>query len=329
MQRFAPISGYLFRYYCVADKQHIMNGNEHTRTSIRRNSPTAWILASRPKTLAGAAVPVVTGVAAAVDALGWGGIMIVPAVLCLLFALIMQIAANLINDYFDCASGNDGNDRIGPLRACAMGWVTPAAMKKAIAATVVVACLCGLPLVLYGGMEMILVGALCVVFCFLYTTHLSYMGLGDVLVLIFFGIVPVTMTYYIQTRTVTIEALLLSVACGLVIDTLLIINNYRDFENDRRSGKNTLVTRMGIRAGGYFYLAAGLTAAVVAILTNVFNGSKTSGWLPLIYVAMHVITYIRMIRIKKGSRLNAILGETSRNIIIFGLTTAMAILIRI
>ena len=88
---------------------------------------------------------------------------------------------------------------MGPLRACTQGWVKTDSMKQAIASTTVLACLVGLPLVYYGGLEMILVGLLCVVFCFLYTTHLSYVGLGDVLVLVFFGIVPVCCTYYIQT----------------------------------------------------------------------------------------------------------------------------------
>ena len=174
---------------------------------ITQNSPRAWLLAARPKTLTGAAVPVMIGLALAyTDAADYetGTFKWFPAVLCMLFAMLMQIDANFINDFFDFAKGNDdAATRLGPLRACTQGWVSTSAMKQAIATVTVLACLVGLPLIWYGGMEMVLIGILCVVFCFLYTTHLSYLGLGDVLVLLFFGIVPVCITYYIQLHTVT------------------------------------------------------------------------------------------------------------------------------
>ena len=99
---------------------------------------------------------------------------------------------------------------------------------------------------------MVGIGVLCVAFCFLYTTHLSYLGLGDLLVLVFFGIVPVCATYYIQTGTVTLQVLTASLACGLVVDTLLVVNNYRDRYNDRRTGKVTLSSGSGKRPQRYF-----------------------------------------------------------------------------
>ena len=99
---------------------------------------------------------------------------------------------------------------------------------------------------------MILVGTMCVLFAFLYTTKLSYLGLGDLLVLVFFGIVPVCLTYYVimpdNGQTITLEVFLASISCGLVIDTLLLVNNYRDRDNDKRDGKNTLVVRIGEKA---------------------------------------------------------------------------------
>ena len=142
---------------------------------VRKNSLKAWILAARPKTLSGAAVPMMIGLALAfVDAREYGDDIFswTPVILCLLFAFIMQVDANFINDFFDYVRGNDDStSRLGPLRACTQGWVSLEAMKKAIASTTVVACAIGLPLVYYGGLEMILVGFVCVVFCFLYTTH--------------------------------------------------------------------------------------------------------------------------------------------------------------
>lgn len=162
--------------------------NEGVR--IKTNSLRAWLLAARPKTLSGAAVPVMIGVSLAYsdarlydgDVFSWSA-----ALLCLLFAFAMQIDANLINDFFDFVNGTDDVEtRLGPRRACAQGWVTLSAMKQAIAATTCAACVIGLPLAWYGGLEMIVVGVACVVFAFLYTTVFSYRGMGDLLVLLFF-----------------------------------------------------------------------------------------------------------------------------------------------
>lgn len=290
------------------------------------NSPKAWLLASRPKTLAGAAVPVMIGLSLAYADVGAKSFCVVPAVFCVLFAFIMQIDANFINDYFDFVRGNDDETRLGPKRACAMGWVTGCAMKWAIAITTLLACAVGLPLVLFGGMEMILIGIICVVFCFLYTTHFSYMGLGDVLVLVFFGIVPVSVTYYLQAHTVTLEVLAASLACGLVIDTLLVVNNYRDIENDRRSGKKTVIVRLGHRAGGHVYLVTGLMACAVG-LAFVFSGRPFAALLPIVYLLLHIATYRRMILISRGSELNVILGDTARNMFVYGLLVSAGILL--
>ena len=157
---------------------------------VRLNSGKAWLLAARPKTLSGAAVPVMIGLALAwVDRSAEHPFLWIPAVLCILFAFVMQIDANFVNDYFDFMKGTDDETRLGPKRACAQGWVTAKAMRVAMAITTLIGCVIGLPLIYYGGWEMIVIGLLCVLFCFLYTTHLSYLGLGDLLVLVFFGIV--------------------------------------------------------------------------------------------------------------------------------------------
>ena len=151
---------------------------------IRQNSAKAWMLAARPKTLTGAAVPVMIGLALTIN-YQLSTFNFIPAVLCLLFAFLMQIDANFINDYFDWKDGLDDEHRLGPRRACQQGWVTPKAMRWAIAMTTMTACLVGLPLIYYGGWNMVWVGLACVVFCFLYTTLLSRIGLGDLLVLLF------------------------------------------------------------------------------------------------------------------------------------------------
>ena len=134
------------------------------------NSFRAWLLAARPKTLSGAAVPVMIGLSLAYADVGMSAFGVVPAVLCALFAFIMQIDANFVNDYFDYVRGNDDETRLGPRRACAQGWITAGNMMRAIVVTTALACAVGLPLIVYGGVEMIVVGVLCVLFCFLYTT---------------------------------------------------------------------------------------------------------------------------------------------------------------
>ena len=291
---------------------------------IIKNSWKAWLLAARPKTLTGAAVPVMIGLSLAwtkVDEYQW-----LPAILCLLFAFIMQIDANFVNDYFDFIKGNDDETRLGPKRACAMGWVDAKIMRRAIIIVTVLACLIGLPLVFYGGLEMVLIGVLCVLFCFLYTTHLSYVGMGDVLVLVFFGIVPVCIPYYILTHSINVEVVVASLACGLVIDTLLMINNYRDIENDQRAGKKTLAVKLGKECSRMMYLLLGIMACLLGVV-YMLNGHLWAFILPVGYLTLHVMTYRHMVRIDHGRALNSVLGETARNMFVYGLLVSIGILI--
>ena len=298
---------------------------------VKKDSLKAWILAARPKTLSGAAVPVMIGLSlawtdAAADYVP-GTFNWVAAVLCMLFAFIMQIDANFINDFVDYAKGTDDRaTRLGPERACAQGWVSIEKMKRVIAATTCLACLVGLPLVWYGGLEMIVVGVLCVVFCFLYTTHLSYMGYGDVLVLVFFGLVPVCATYYLQLHTITLEVLLASIACGLVIDALLIVNNFRDRDTDRIAGKRTIVVRIGAHRTLQLYLAVGIVACLLGIVFF-FTGHWLALVMPLLYLLLHYFTYLKMRKIWEGRELNNCLGATARNIFLYGVLVAAALLI--
>ena len=302
-------------------------------TNVRVNSLKAWILAARPKTLTGAAVPVMIGIACAVAMYGWCGIRVVPAVLCMLFALIMQVDANFINDYFDFMKGTDDEQRLGPKRACAQGWITASAMRSGLFLTTLLACIVGLPLVYYGGWEMIMVGLACVVFCFLYTISFSYIGLGDLLVLVFFGIVPVCMTYWLTApptalTSIPFAVVLMSIACGLIIDTLLVVNNYRDIDNDRRAGKLTLIVRIGERGGLVLYLMLGLVGTILAIVGVVLLDWHDGQWtqsLLIIYTPFHTWAFNEMRYIRKGAELNRVLGMTARNMFIFGLLASAAL----
>ena len=284
----------------------------------KRNSLYAWILAARPKTLTGAITPVMIGSALAyMD----GHFQWLPALICCLFASLMQIAANFINDLFDYLKGTDREDRLGPERACAQGWISPQAMRNGIIITVLFACLIGSSLLFYAGWELIIVGLLCVLFAFLYTTGpypLSYNGWGDILVIVFFGFVPVGGTYYVQALTWTTDTTIASLICGLLIDTLLVVNNYRDREADARSGKRTVIVRFGEKFGSYLYLMLGMTASLLCFWF-LFEGHLYAALLPLLYLIPHFLTWKRMVRIHSGKKLNSILGETSRNMLLMGI----------
>ena len=290
-------------------------------TMIPTNGLKAWLLASRPKTLTGAAAPVLVG-----GALGWNAMhdvaCLVPFAMCLLFAFLMQIDANFVNDYFDFKKGTDREDRLGPMRACAQGWITPDAMKVGIAVCTVLSALVGLCILVWNMQwELLIVGAACIVGCFLYTTCLSYMGWGDVMVLVFFGIVPVGFTYYVMTggewsATTTIAGL----SVGLVTDCLLLVNNYRDVDQDRVSGKRTVVVRFGKSFGRIAYLCCAIAGPVLAMYGVVrFPGL-------LVFPVLAWFLYKEMCHLA-GRELNRLLGKTALYIFLFGSVLAALIVI--
>ena len=327
---------------------------QQTPEAIRTNSLRAWWLAARPKTLTGAAAPVLVALSAAWRDLSFadpgltegyrpsqGEFSWTPAILCLLFALLMQVDANFVNDYFDFRKGRDDREtRLGPPRACSEGWITPRAMGWGIGITTALACLTGLPLVLWGGWWLVAIGVACVIFCFLYTTLLAGIGLGDVLVLMFFGLVPVCATYFILTGEVTLSVLLLSIGMGLATDCLLVVNNYRDREQDRAAGKRTIVVLFGGRFAEWLYLALGVFAVLLPLLPAVYSSMNSNSYsshstlhlslftlLPLFYLIQHTRTWLRMKRLHHGRPLNTVLGQTAANIFLYALLESLALLL--
>lgn len=286
----------------------------------KANSIKYWFLASRPKTLAAALMPVCVATALAyADGKMKGHV----ALICALFAILMQIAANFINDLYDYLKGTDREDRLGPQRACAQGWITPRAMRIGIGLTLVLACAVGCCLLPYGGLKLVIIGALCVVFAFLYTTLLSYIACGDVLVWVFFGLVPVCGTYYVQAQSLTTTVWIVAIASGLVTDTLLVLNNFRDYAQDLESGKRTLIVVLGKKFGSLFYLAQGLLGYLCIALTS--GSTHYCGIiLVLIYLIPHTSTWRTMNKIGEGRALNSVLGLTARNILIFGLLVSIS-----
>ena len=302
---------------------------------MKTNSLAAWILAVRPYSLGNAVILILVG-----SALAWtdGSFHWLPALLCLVFAVLMQCTANLVNDLWDYLKGADQPDRLGPDRAFAKGYITFGAMKAGIAAFTVAACAAGLGILVWalrhdmlawGGWELVAVGVACVIFAYFYTAGpwpLAYHGLGDVAVILFFGLVPVGFTYYVQTGTWTWETILTALACGLVIDTMLMVNNFRDREEDARCGKRTVVVFLGARFGSWSYF--GLGALAVALCLALLAGGRTwAALLPLVYLAGHISTWRKLVRIDHGDELNICLGETARNIMLFGALLTIGILL--
>ncbi len=300
---------------------------------VKTNSIRAWLLAARPKTLTGALIPIILA-----GALAWhDNVMRWDLLLCCaLFACLMQVAANLINDLYDYLKGTDREDRLGPERACSQGWITSGAMRWGIGVVVVLACLVGLAAVAlsyemlpWHGWEFVALGISCVVFAFLYTTCLSYLGLGDVLVLVFFGLVPVCGTYFLMAQSIPLSSLLLGLISGVSIDALLVINNYRDRDQDRISGKRTLVVLLGEPFGRYHYLAIGIICIVLYFVLMSVLYKATHSYImfspPCLYIILHIATWQKMCQIRQGRALNKILGETSRNMFIFAILQAISI----
>lgn len=308
---------------------------------VKTNSIKAWFLASRPKTLTGAAAPVFVGAAMAwnrfiIDDTNAGSLpsmdsilrrFCLPFTLCLLFAFLMQIAANFVNDYYDFKKGTDREDRLGPERACSQGWITPRAMLIGTIICIAIACTIGLVILsLNMQWELLAVGIACVAGCLLYTTKFSYLGLGDILVLVFFGLIPVGFTYYVLTDgDWNLSVTLAGLGMGLATDNLLMVNNYRDRYQDEISGKKTIVVRIGGDFGLRCYLWLGIIATIFAYATIYFL--KSGSIIPLVvYVVLHIQTWQTMSRLD-GKALNGVLGKTARNIFLYGLLLAISVLL--
>jgi len=293
---------------------------------MKTNSLRAWLLAVRPYSFGATSTPIIVA-----SALAWsdGSFHWLPALLCLLFALLMQCTANLVNDLCDFQKRADSPERLGPDRAFAKGFITLRAMKWGIAAFTVAGAAVGLTLLHYGGLELLLVGAACILFAYLYTAGpwpLAYHGLGDVAVILFFGVVPVGFTYYILAHDWTWEVTLAGLACGLVIDTMLMVNNFRDRVEDAASGKRTIVVCLGAGVGRWGYFALGTTATLLCLAFALF-GRWGAALLPLLYWVLFFFTWRKMVRIDHGEELNVCLGETARNLTLFGVLLTVGLLL--
>ena len=276
-----------------------------------------WIEAMRLRTLPVSISGVLAGIACALLEISFS---LVPALLCLLFAILAQIASNFANEYYDFKKGVDRKGREGFRRGVTEGDITPSAMKYATFGTLGAAAAAGCLMLFYGSWWLILVGIIIGLFALAYSAGpypLSHHGLGDVAVVLFFGIVPVTLTCYLQQGSW--DGLWLSVpvsvAVGLLAANVLIVNNYRDKEDDELVGKNTTVAIFGRRVMGWVYLISGVVAmGIVFYALRVLFPFMVI--LVSIYLGLHFCTWRKLIS-STGAALNPLLGSTARNLLIF------------
>lgn len=283
---------------------------ENNRSRIQ-----AWLEAARPKTLPASFSPVLVGCALAYRD---GVFKLAPAILCVLVALLAQIASNFANDYFDFKKGADKEDRLGPERAVASGWITPKAMLWGTFITLGLSCLCGCFLLFFAGWELIGVGiaiAICVLAYSAGPFPLAYNGLGDVCVLLFYGVIPVCFTYYIQTLNFSLLSFLLSVALGLLSVNILVVNNYRDYLQDKAARKRTTIVLFGRRFGRVFYILNECVAFLL-VLPLVLDAPW---WILFLFGILFALCFYttRELLTLEGRALNRTLGHTARNVFLF------------
>ena len=280
----------------------------------------SWIKAMRPQTLPVSIAGVIAGTGCA---LWCNKFNVAPALLCLLFAVLAQIASNFGNEYYDYVKRVDKKGREGFRRGVTEGDISPVAMRNATFGTLALAALTGCAMLPYGGTELIAVGIAVAVFALAYSAGpfpLSHHGLGDITVVIFFGLIPVTFTCYLQCGSWEglNASLPTSVAVGLLAANVLIVNNYRDADDDRKVGKRTTVVLFGRRVMSLVYLLSGIVAIAIAFMLPVWKGIlRLSFTVPLLYILLlHVKTW-RKLRKSKGAALNPLLAETARNLLFF------------
>ena len=285
-----------------------------------------WFEATRPKTLPAAVAPVVLGTAMAHSD---GQLHLLPAAICLAFALLVQIGTNFANDYLDGIKGTDTDARLGPRRAVAAGLVSASTMKWSAIGILAFAFCLGLSLIHFGGWSLLAVGLSSVLCAWFYTGGpypLAYNGMGDVFVVLFFGLIAVGCTYFVQALQITVDVLLLGLACGLIINNILVVNNYRDIEEDILASKRTLVVMMGRRFAQIQYLGSTVLAATILL---VLAWKQHAFWLGLAGVPLSygVVIGARLHRLSTADEFLGVLKASGVIVAAFGILVSVGLLV--
>ena len=284
-----------------------------------------WIQAARPKTLLVSIAPVMMSLAIAsiYIKINW-----LPAIICLVFALMAQILSNFVNDYADGIKGAD-NERLGPQRMVASGLIAPKQMRSGIIIWSILTFVLGCTLLYWGGLVLLPFGMVILLCALAYSTGpfpLSRHALGDVAVILFYGITPVALTFFIQTGFVGWEIIIAGIAVGLVADNLLIVNNYRDVEEDVKYGKKTTVSLLGRPFMKTIFICNPLIAILLGFvfLRNIINPLT---WLVAIIPFLAYSIFVSMKFVKaEGMEFNRLIGMSSLEAVLYAITIVIAII---
>ncbi len=291
-------------------------------TSAKTTFWQVWLMAARPRTLPAAAAPVLVGCGVA----AWEGVFRpLPAVAAFLVGLLLQIGANISNDYFDFKKGADTSERVGPLRVTQAGLLTPRQVIGGMLVVFGLAALIGLYLIWVAGLPALILGMVAILAALAYTGGpypLAYHGWGEVFVLLFFGFAAVCGTYFVQAGRVSAAALLASLPVGLLAMAILTVNNLRDIATDRVSGKHTLAVRLGER-GAVIEYGVWIGLAYLAALLGVIAGILPAFALISLLTLPRAVNLIQQVAHTRGRALNALLAKTGQLELLFaGLFTA-------
>lgn len=291
------------------------------------NPVRIWVMAARPRTLPLGVAPVLVGTALAGYVHVFHPLRFVAA---LLGSVFIQIGANLSNDYSDARRGADTEDRLGPVRVTAGGLVPPRQVLLATYVTFGLAVLCGVYLIAVAGWQLLLIGVASMIAGVLYTggpRPYGYEGLGELFVFLFFGLAAVAGSYFAQVRDFSWESLVLSAPIGLIAAAVLVVNNTRDIDTDRRAGKRTLAVRLGRERSRRMYAAMVLIAYPVTLIPWV--AGPLTAWLLLPFLTLPLSA--RLIRIvsghSDGPSLNGALARTGQLQLCFCVLLAAGLLL--
>jgi 1,4-dihydroxy-2-naphthoate octaprenyltransferase len=291
-------------------------------------SPTqAWILAARPKTLPAAVAPVIVGTALAIAE---GVFRPFPALAALLGSMLLQIAVNMANDYFDHVRGVDTPDRVGPVRVAASGLISPRRLRFGMLLVIGLSALVGVYLAWVGGWLVLVIGAASILSLLAYSSGpfpLASHGLGDLFVFLFFGVAAVCGTYYVQAQRVTLLALAAAVPVGLLTTAILVVNNLRDIETDRQAGKHTLAVLLGQQGARLEY--ALLCVVAYGVVIAFWGAGWFKAWvlLPIAAAPLAVRLIARVYAVSDGKALNAALAGTAQLDLLFNLLFALGLIL--
>ncbi|HJO95918.1 MAG TPA: 1,4-dihydroxy-2-naphthoate polyprenyltransferase [Victivallales bacterium] len=276
-----------------------------------------WFLACRPKTLSASLAPVLIGTIMAYET---GSIHIFISIITFLSALGIQIGTNLANDYFDFKNGADTKKRLGPVRVTQSGLIPSIKVQKAFILVFLIAILLGIILLIRGGWPILVIGVFAIALGLLYTGGpypYGYHGLGDIIVLIFFGPVAVGGTYYLQTLSINFTVILAGFAPGLISMAILTVNNLRDIKSDAAAGKNTIAVLLGENFARKEYLWAIVIACLIPIFIIPFNPHHLFSLIAVLTILPAYPLLIKIINDPVDKRLNNVLAKTSLLLVVY------------